>query len=151
MIYQTRTNMKTKPIKSAIALMALAAACTVALAQTGTPAALAQSPAAQPSAVEDFLTKSKKPADWLMLGADIRLRNEYLNNGITLNSQATLHEQDYFRIRERFWASISPVTDLSLNARLAGEQRVWMRPSYSSQFGAGRYGFEERYGILDNL
>jgi hypothetical protein len=149
-IYQKRTNLKAKTIQCAIALMALAAASTVALAQTSTPAA-AQPPAAQPSAVEDFLTESKKPTDWLRLGADIRLRNEYLNNGITLNAEATNHEQDYFRFRERIWASISPGANLSLNARLSGEQRVWMRPSYSSQFGVGEYGLEERYGIIDNL
>ena len=47
-----------------------------------------------------------------------------------------------------------PVTNVSVNARLAAEQREWMKPSnasqYANQTGHTRPGFEERYGILDN-
>ena len=87
--------------------------------------------------------------DWLTWGADVRLRNEYLNNALTLSDTGARHEQDYFRFRERFWASAMPVTNLSVNARLAAEEREWMKPSNASQYGY-RSGFEERYGILDN-
>jgi hypothetical protein len=50
-----------------------------------------------------------------------------------------------------------PVTNVSVNARLAAEEREWMKPANASQYYANagppivsRSGFEERYGILDN-
>ena len=72
-----------------------------------------------------------------------------MNNSVTLNSEAARHEQDYFRFRERLWASVMPVTNLSVNVRFAGEQREWMEPSVASGYGP-RSGYEERYGIMDN-
>jgi len=92
----------------------------------------------------------KNPSPWFNWGADLRLRNEYFNNAITLSEGAVRHEQDYFRFRERIWASALPTTNISVNARFSGEQREWMKPSYASQYQF-RSGFEERYGILDNL
>ena len=62
-------------------------------------------------------------------GADLRVRNEYFNDLLTLNPNAPLHEQDYFRFRGRLWTSIMPVDDLSLNARIADEAREWMKPA----------------------
>ncbi len=79
----------------------------------------------------------------------MRLRNEYLDNALTLSEAGERHEQDYFRFRERLWTSVMPVTNLSVNARLAAEEREWMKPSNAGQYGP-RTGFEERYGILDN-
>ena len=122
---------------------------TSVIAQTPA-AAKAPSPAPPPpSAYDKWENEVKNPAPWLSWGADLRLRNEYFDNAITLNDKAVRHEQDYFRFRERIWASVMPMTNLSVNARLAAEQREWMKPSYASQY-AFRSGFEERYGILDN-
>jgi len=77
------------------------------------------------------------------------VRNEYFNNALTLSPGSVRHEQDYFRFRERLWDSIMPVTNLSINTRLAAEQRDWMKPSFAKQYGY-RTGLEERYAILDN-
>jgi len=142
-------------LKSAVCLAALTTTLTVALAQTAQPAAQASTqPAPQQSAFEQFAKDVKNPTPWLTWGGDVRLRNEYLNNAITLDDGALRHEQDYFRFRERIWTTITPVTNLTLNARLAAEQREWMKPTYASQYfvssTVSRSGLEERYGILDN-
>ena len=139
--------MKKSVLKLTVGIAVFAATSAITHAQTAatTPA----TPAAPPSAFEDFVKQAKNPTDWLTWGADVRFRNEYANNNITLNEGAARHEQDYFRFRERIWASVMPVTNVSVNARFSGEQREWMQPSSSSQYGP-RSGLEERYGILDN-
>ena len=124
-------------------------AATSAITQAQTAATTTAAPAAPPSAFEDFVQQAKNPTDWLTWGADVRLRNEYLNNALTLSEAGARHEQDYFRFRERLWISLMPVTNLSVNARFAAEEREWMKPSNAGQYGY-RSGFEERYGILDN-
>jgi len=49
------------------------------------------------------------PITW---GADLRLRNEYVYNALTLSDGGARHEQDYFRFREPY-----------LGFRHAGDQR----------------------------
>jgi hypothetical protein len=153
--------MMTTKLKLSLGLAALAAVTALADAQnpatapapaaTPTPAAApAAATAPAPSSYDKWEKDIKNPSPYFNWGADLRLRNEYLNNAITLNDGTIRHEQDYFRFRERIWASVLPVTNVSINARLALEQREWMRPSFTSQYGA-RSGFEERYGIIDNL
>jgi len=36
---------------------------------------------------------TKNPVDWFSWGADLRLRNEYMNNGLTLSDSGARHEQ----------------------------------------------------------
>jgi hypothetical protein len=146
----------TKPtLQSGVTLLILAVGLAVSQAQTSTSAAkpaapAASPPAAAPSEFDEFVNQTKKPVDWLTWGADLRLRNEYFNNALSLNQGTANNEQDYFRFRGRVWASVMPMTNLSLNARFSGEPREWMKsPSASGAYG-GRSGFEERYGILDN-
>jgi hypothetical protein len=131
-------------MKKTVLILTIGIAVFAATSAT-TPAA----PAAPPSPFEDFVQQAKNPTDWLTWGADVRLRNEYVNNALTLSDAGARHEQDYFRFRERIWTSIMPVTNLSVNARMAAEEREWMKPSNAGQYGP-RTGFEERYGILDN-
>jgi hypothetical protein len=151
--------MLTTKLKLSLALAALAVAPAQAQTSTNTSTTNAPVPATAVSAApakpqltgyDKWEMETKNPVPWFNWGADLRLRNEYGNNLITLNDQAARHEQDYFRIRERIWASALPATNLSVNARLSAEQREWMEPSYASQYG-NRSGFEERYGIIDNL
>ena len=113
--------------------------------------------------MEQTLKDVKHPVSWLTWGADLRIRNEYFNNALSLTSQqgspggppgtspfAIVHSQDYFRFRGRVWASITPVDDLSLNARLAAEPREFMEPSYSDTY-FDQSGMQWRYGIIDTL
>ena len=129
-----------------------AVATTPAQTQAAAPAASTPPP---PTAFDQWVKDTKNlmvPITW---GADVRLRNEYVNSALTLSDGAARHEQDYFRFRERIWASLMPVTNVSANLRLAAEQREWMKPANASQYfvvnkTVSRSGFEERYGILDN-
>ena len=109
-------------------------------ASTATPA---------PGSADAVIAEIKHPVSWLTWGGDLRLRNEYFNNSLTLGDNVPRHEQDYFRFRERVWFSLQPVTNISLNVRVAAEQRDWMNPSYSKQFGY-QQGLEDRYAVLDN-
>ena len=146
--------MTIRKLRSAVALAMLALVATISQAQTTIASKAADTsgagqPAAKPATFDDCAKEIKNPTDWLSWGADLRVRNEYFNNALALSHETVRHEQDYFRIRERWWVSIMPVTNLSVNARLAGEQRDWMKPSFARQFGFQR-GLEARYGILDN-
>ena len=141
--------MKKSVLKLAIGIAVFTATSAITQAQTNaTPPA-----APAPTAYDQWEKGVKNPTDWFTWGADLRLRNEYMENNIFMNDSAPRHEQDYFRFRERIWASVMPVTNLSVNARFSGEQREWMKPSAASQYAGAspfREGFEERYGILDN-
>jgi hypothetical protein len=89
------------------------------------------------------------PPAVLTWGGDLRLRNEYFDNGLTLNDVAANHEQDYFRTRARLWAVYTPESDLTLNTRIAAEPRNWVRPAYVKQHVGD--GPEWRYVIADCL
>jgi hypothetical protein len=145
----------------AIALPLMAATLLTAQGQTNQSAAVASQPA--PKAIDQVLQDLKNPVPWLSWGGDIRLRNEYFDNGLSLTSDPNVsklfggvHEQDYFRMRGRVWTSITPITNLSLNARLTAEPREFMKaPTFDTFFGNNPYGYQRgmqwRYGILDNL
>jgi hypothetical protein len=151
----------------AVTLITLGATLVIAPAQTTQPSATASAPPVPaPSAAEQMIKDMKNPVSWLSWGGDFRIRNEYFDNALTLTPQqapdtkhpasgtnptGALHEQDYFRIRGRVWASIKPFEDLSFNARLANESREWMKPAgYTLPFG-GHSGLDLRDGIFDNL
>jgi hypothetical protein len=137
--------MKKSVLKLAVGIAVFIATSAITQAQTA-----AATPAApEPTAYDKWEKEMKNPTDWLTWGADVRLRNEYMNNSVSLNDGAVRHEQDYFRFRERLWLSVLPMTNLSVNARISGEQREWMKPSLTGANGNAS-GMEERYGILDN-
>ncbi len=145
--------MKTRPL--AFAVPALAATLLAAPAQNNPTAAATATPALGP--VEQAIQDIKKPAPWLTWGGDIRLRNEYFNNGLSLTTDPAVsrlfgpvHEQDYFRMRGRVWMTVAPTEDLSLNVRLAAEPREFMKSSTFDTYYEGA-GMQWRYGIFDNL
>ncbi|MFA5264626.1 MAG: alginate export family protein [Opitutaceae bacterium] len=82
-------------------------------------------------------------------GGDVRLRNEYVNNAITLTDASATNEQDYFRVRLRLWGAAPIGPDTVFNARLAAEPRIWLNPSYAKQHPGE--GTEYRYVLFDNL
>lgn len=136
--------MTNQTCKSALTGMCLLAAAA-APAQTPAP-----TPAPALSETEQFIYDLKNPASWLTWGADFRVRDEYLDNTLTLDTDNPLSEQHYLRFRARLWTSIQPVKGLSLNARLATEPREWLRPAGYTPF-RGRSGFDWSEGIFDNL
>ncbi|MGC8744430.1 MAG: alginate export family protein [Verrucomicrobiia bacterium] len=100
------------------------------------------------SRLEKFLQDSKKPTSWLSLGGDLRLRNEYLNNAISLDEDAPRSEQDYLRFRGRIWTTITPADNFDFNVRLTAEPRNYLRPSYHKTPITGQDWTE---GIIDIL
>jgi len=136
----------------ALTLLTLGAALMVAPAQTNqsTQAAAGARPAPALSATEQTVYDIKNPAPWFSWGADLRVRNEYFNDLLTLNPNANLHQQDYFRFRGRLWLSVTPVEDLSLNARIAAEPREWMEPAGYTPY-KGNSGLDWREGFIDSL
>jgi hypothetical protein len=143
----------------------LGATLMAASAQTSPKAA--QSSGTAPSApalssTEQTIKDIKNPVPWLSWGADFRVRDEYFNNLLTLNQGAALHEQDYMRFRARLWASLMPVDNVSLNARIVDETREWWEKAGYTPYRydpnppttpkqTGRRGYDWREGIIDNL
>ena len=125
----------------------------VPLATLAQAAASATTPAPELSPIEQTIREIKHPAPWMNWGGDFRLRNEYFNNLLTLNSEAKLHEQDYLRFRGRVWLTLAPedyVQGLSLNTRLAAEPREWFKPAGYTPM-KGRVGPDWTEGIIDTL
>ena len=100
------------------------------------------------SRIEQFLQDSKKPVPWISLGGDLRFRNEYMNNVVTLDEDALRSEQDYFRFRGRIWATVTPIEKFDFNIRLTAEPRNYIRPSYHKTPISGQDWTE---GIIDSL
>jgi len=135
----------------ALALIALGVTLVAAPAQTTLNSSAAAAPAAPAlSSTEQTIKDIKNPVPWLNWGGDFRVRNEYFNDLLTLNPNAPLHEQDYFRFRARLWASVTPLDNLSVNARIAAEPREWMQPAGYTPY-RGRTGLDMREGIIDSL
>jgi hypothetical protein len=116
------------------------------------PAPDAAPPAAAPApgAMEEWIGNMKRPVDWMTWGMDLRARDEYYNHIVSLIDTDPLKEQNVLRFRGRLWTSLTPVTNVTFNARLAAEPRNWTRPSFVGAF-RGQQGMEWRYGIFDNL
>jgi hypothetical protein len=140
-----------------LTIITLGATLMAAPAQTTqTTAAAPAPPTPALSSTEQTIYDIKNPVSWLNWGADLRIRNEYYNNALSLGSGPTsepfapVHAQDYFRYRGRLWASITPIENLSLNARLAAEPREFMETSTFDTYFE-REGMQWRYGIFDNL
>jgi hypothetical protein len=140
--------MITHPVRVTAGLLTLAATLTMAYGQnsaTTSPAGMNPSPAP----ATQLLPEPSASAPWLTWGGDLRVRNEYFDNALTLNGTAPLHEQDLFRIRARLWSTATIAPDFTFNVRLAAEPRIWVEPAFAKQHPGT--GTEDRYGILDNF
>jgi hypothetical protein len=76
-------------------ILTLAGYTAALLAANGQPmpTATAAAPAGL-SPLEQRLQELKNPAPWMSWGGDLRLRNEYFDNLLTLNPNVRLHEQN---------------------------------------------------------
>ncbi len=77
------------------------------------------------------------PTDWLDMGADMRVRDEYGANIYTVNRSAgastNYNYTNWQRYRPRIWAKIKPNADVDLNARVINEFRTWSNVQKASQ------------------
>jgi hypothetical protein len=148
------THLKT--IGISLASVSLFAATAAAQTSTQTWANASATTAGAPAAKAsnpppvDWVQTMKQPMPWISWGADLRIRNEYFNNLLTLNEKAPLHEQDYFRFRGRIWTTITPLDDLNFFARLASEPREWVDAAGYSPYKTHE-GFDGTEGIVDAL
>ncbi|MBI5387990.1 MAG: alginate export family protein [Verrucomicrobia bacterium] len=164
--------MTNNAIKTAIATMALTVGLGVAHAQIGAlpppppkPPAPGQ-PAPKLTPTEQWIKDVKNPAPWVSWGADVRVRNEYGDNLVSLTPnpalggvQAPLHEQDFIRFRERVWVTLAPVKNFEFNTRVTAEPRQWMKPAFTSAYAQtpesgtwrGKTGWDWTEGIIDIL
>jgi hypothetical protein len=146
--------MKTITLPVAAAVLAFAFVVTTTQAQTMAPAKGADASSAEqtakPRTFDDCAKEIKNPTDWLTWGGDIRVRNEYYPNTVSLSSASGLSEQDVVRYRGRVWTSLTPVTNVTVNGRVAAEPRLWVKPSFTAADN-GESNMEWRYGIVDNL
>lgn len=91
------------------------------------------------------------------LGGDLRIRDEYFDNVVSLTEAYTYSELHVIRYRGRLWTTITPVKDLTLNVRLSAEPRLWTKPAGFGPYGPTatdappKQGMEWRYGIFDIL
>jgi hypothetical protein len=124
-----------------MSLILVGSACALAVASAARAEFEAPSMAIDPAVATldaaatqpvEWADQVKNPTSWLSWGADERLRAEGFNNAITLNEQAAGHEWDFFRYRTRVWATVRPMDNLSINARLIWEGRHWNNPQYQA-------------------
>jgi hypothetical protein len=97
-----------------------------------------------------FAAESAPEPQAFTFGGDLRLRDEYFDNGLSLNNTSTLHEQNAIRVRARLWTSYKPTSDLSFSGRFAAEPRNWTNAAFTGPL-KGQEGTEWRYGLIDNL
>lgn len=143
--------MKRTLLQRAAVRAALTVTLAVTLAPTLPAAEKAGASAPPPSSpTEDFIKRTKNPTDWLSWGADLRVRDEYMDNAVTLTEASPVSEMNVIRTRGRVWASVTPLTNVSLNTRLSAEPRIWTKPGGYGPM-RGQSGTEWRYGIFDNL
>ncbi len=141
-------------IASWVGVLTLTAGAALAQEAKPAPAAAPQAPAtvATPApstgGFEEWNKKTKQPTTWWKWGADLRLRDEYSTNYLTLSSKADRHVQNYLRFRARWWNTLTPVKGFDLNVRLTIESRDWTQPSFSSPFHKG---FDWTEIVFDHL
>jgi hypothetical protein len=88
----------------------------------------------------DAVDTFHKPADWLTLNADVRLRWEYAENTTTLDDEISGDIASYFRYRGRLGATISLDKDVDFNVRLVYEPRTYLRPNSDNPYQPGTAG-----------
>ncbi len=82
----------------------------------------------------DWVKKSKHPVSWLKWGADLRLREIWADNIITLNKESPGHERHFQRYRGRMWSTVTPVENFDVNFRIVYEPRHICKPDEGSDW-----------------
>ena len=123
-------------LSAAVASVLISVAAGAGLAQQAPPVAKAD---------RGWVDEVKNPVPWFNWGADLRIREKYLNNHISLdNDQSPGHEWHYERFRGRLWATIAPCDNFDFNTRLTWEGRYWHNPD-------SREGWDSSEIVVDNL
>ncbi|NLX12672.1 MAG: alginate export family protein [Phycisphaerales bacterium] len=78
--------------------------------------------------LKDWVDQIKNPLPGFTWGADLRLREVYINNAINLDKHNPDHEIHWQRQRARWWTTIAPVEDVEFNMRIAWEGKHFDKP-----------------------
>ncbi|MBI5383036.1 MAG: alginate export family protein [Opitutae bacterium] len=112
--------------------------------------------ASTPAPAKDWTDEIRQPSPDVTLGADLRIRDEYLSNtSMGMAGSASLTNQ--IRIRSRFWTGVKLCDTVSLNGRLTSEMRQFTHPpkgadgkiGASGGYRIGRFDYDEI--IADSL
>ena len=98
---------------------------------------------------EETLKAIKNPVPWFSWGGDLRLREVWGDNWLTLDSGTAAHEWHFQRYLSRLWGTLTPVKDVDLNVRLAWEPRVIQKGPRPNDGVHSRYIWDEV--VFDNL
>ncbi len=123
---------------------------TAAATPAASPAVTTVAPEAQPAPATTWVDDVKRPVSWLSWGADLRLREVYFDNAITLNGNAANHDRRFERIRGRLWSTITPSEQLDINMRVVWEGRYYGRPSALEGWYGGTIQFDNLNFKLKN-
>ena len=83
----------------------------------------------QPAAT---FAEDQAAAPSVRFGGDLRLRQEYYDDIPAANGHGG--ENNYYRIRPRFWGEVDPIDNVTLKLRLTEEFRIWENPSGSRNY-----------------
>jgi hypothetical protein len=137
------------PLPSRVLVASFAFVAVALIASGQSPAASVTGGSSSGGQPAGLVQEDQNPVPWFVWGGDLRVRNEYFDDALTLSAASPLHAQDLFRVRARLWGSATIVPDLSFNLRFAAEPRIWEKSAFAKQhLGTGPEG---RYGILDNF
>jgi hypothetical protein len=107
------------------------------------------------SSLEQMIKDIKKPTDWLSWGADLRLRDEFIENAASLNPYSARHDLNFGRFRGRIFGTITPAKMMDLNFRVTSEPRFWSRDSISpfyrdrATYANTKKGMDWQEGLID--
>jgi len=93
--------------------------------------------------VEEVIESIKHPVEWLKWGADARVRLVWYDS-LGFNKNAPGHEGHFDRYRGRLWATVTPIEDIDVNARVVYEPRPIYKPESSDNWRLDE-------GIIDRL
>ncbi len=126
------TNAQPEAAEPAAPAEAAQAAAQTEATKPAAPAEAAKPAAPKPAAgfpgLPPWGPRLNKVTSWLTLGADLRIREEYHLNALTLNGTAVNHEYNYLRYRWRLGGSVQPVKGLEFNFRVISETRSYAKP-----------------------
>ena len=94
----------------------------------GKPVDGAEVTSADAATGEDEAFDIRHPLSWWEWGFDVRVREAWFTNGITLDKHHPDHERHRQRQRVRAWSKFTPLDNVEINMRIAWEGNHYDRP-----------------------
>lgn len=123
-------------MRNYLAILTVVMLCVTAMTATSATAqetdkrqeiAASQAPADGGQSFDDWVESTKHPTEWWSWGADLRLREVFFDNAVTLSIDDA-NDSHFERIRARWWSKFTPWENFEFNVRLMYEMRHWAQP-----------------------